>query len=957
MKDFIDDFNSSDIEFETVVKKGKRKRGERSIQAIIEHAEEDRISSKRTVKTLEFGKGAPGTIAISHLWVQRFTAFREYTLRQSIEKPFSGDDLLRFFDSIISKLKPNIRGKVAPSSEYICVGHMHLSEYGTFTYTKEQGYKLTERDTLRYNTWMDDAIKAGRLTKGLWKKKVWLNYTIVSRMAKAWLNHFEKRGTRNWDLVIARLLSIVMVTSVGMRVGDVTRSTSYVGEEYVKYKDIEMKVEGDGTAKLKNLRARVTLSFLKDRKDIKNDDVEIYFRTLEDPKENQMCIVSLILIHALRHGMVRGSTIDEVLNNAIRTPDSHIAWLYPHRPLLTAIKAKTMKTVNLDQPANPSQMLRTVKEMGLISNLLSPVTLHALRYGAAQDVAHLPRNHAAGFVDDTVRQSLGHSNDAMHRGVTEMYAGSHTRETYNDRAAAKFSHVWGAKFGEGSALEFVKRHVPYHEIKEWQRLNEPDANHQSRASQYRAREAIRKVRHEEFIATAAPERRVLSDKQGNVHNAPPSPQSKSSGESIPPIRAGSKQASVPQPGQGQSKNGDPDTHLLEEDDLDNVEVDLAALDLLQSQVVLDITDQENHVGNDDIDDGNPTAYEALLADAGSSELQEPVSNYDFITYFSKINLVNCTRFADQWPHYQKGALYADSIGCYSVCGNSRSPPTPMIFKCQATSKCPYTSIRKRQVTAHEATCSPLYVSRELYREDNGESFHCTLCKRSFLTQHSLNMHIKSVHEFTKIPCPRGCDPAKIYPSQRTLDAHLRREHSGIWPARCLYPGCEDDTMFKSSSYSNHLTKAHNLTRREDRAPYFPATMKNTWTPTACPIDDCTSIHEFAYKASLTKHLVDAHGYERKAANDLTAKYWITGLSIEVQEQSITRKPRRRAWEVDRANDENEDDEYEDDGIIVIEDSEDEDEDDEIVIEDSEVEDEDEDEDDDEVVPLTRRRRR
>lgn len=46
-----------------------------SIAQIVADAEDDRISSKKTVKQLEFGSGAPSTRLAQELWIGRFNAF------------------------------------------------------------------------------------------------------------------------------------------------------------------------------------------------------------------------------------------------------------------------------------------------------------------------------------------------------------------------------------------------------------------------------------------------------------------------------------------------------------------------------------------------------------------------------------------------------------------------------------------------------------------------------------------------------------------------------------------------------------------------------------------------------------------------------------------------------------------------------------------------------------------
>jgi hypothetical protein len=97
--------NSSDLEFEApAIDKRNPTAGQASIDAIIANAASDRITSKKTAKQLQFGRGAPGTRDHETLWVRRFEAFREHALKQDITVPFTGEDLLRFFDSIIGTL-------------------------------------------------------------------------------------------------------------------------------------------------------------------------------------------------------------------------------------------------------------------------------------------------------------------------------------------------------------------------------------------------------------------------------------------------------------------------------------------------------------------------------------------------------------------------------------------------------------------------------------------------------------------------------------------------------------------------------------------------------------------------------------------------------------------------------------------------------------------------------------
>ena len=97
---------SSNTEFEPPANnKRANPPGSASIQLIIENAETDRVNFKRTIKQLQFGHGAPETRESNSLWVTRFNAFRQHTLKQSLKAPVTGDDLVRFFDAIIRKLE------------------------------------------------------------------------------------------------------------------------------------------------------------------------------------------------------------------------------------------------------------------------------------------------------------------------------------------------------------------------------------------------------------------------------------------------------------------------------------------------------------------------------------------------------------------------------------------------------------------------------------------------------------------------------------------------------------------------------------------------------------------------------------------------------------------------------------------------------------------------------------
>jgi hypothetical protein len=104
----VEDLNSSDIDFGEPASNNPTGRcfGQASIELIVQHAAEYRLASKKTVKQLQFGHGPPRTRQQQSVWTTRFEAFRIHALSQSLDTSFTGEDLIRFFDTIIGIVRP-----------------------------------------------------------------------------------------------------------------------------------------------------------------------------------------------------------------------------------------------------------------------------------------------------------------------------------------------------------------------------------------------------------------------------------------------------------------------------------------------------------------------------------------------------------------------------------------------------------------------------------------------------------------------------------------------------------------------------------------------------------------------------------------------------------------------------------------------------------------------------------
>jgi hypothetical protein len=384
----IMDFDSSDIEVEPAPSKHsfRSRPGQASIDAIVKNAAQDRLSSKIAYKQLQYGYGAPSTRLNQVRWTERFNEFRVQTLQQSLSTPFTGQDVWRFLDTIIGKLRPIGRDKPGPNETMIRKALHILIDYGTYTYPKNSGFEFTATDGARIKTWFSDAVAANRLTWGCWKNRDWLSFMTISHMSRAWLHHHSQNGTRSWDIALYKLLSIVLVTSLACRGGDIARSRGYTGTQYLQYGHIQLVLEG--SPKISNLCTRVSLEYLKGFKDVQNHRQFCYLRPLEDPQLTHMCPISLLLIHALRHDLVVGTSLQQILDAAAARADKRVIWLFPDRPVLCSIDVSGYHHLDLEKPTGTGQLLGTVKAMGLISNILTRVCVHGIRQGAAQDIVH-----------------------------------------------------------------------------------------------------------------------------------------------------------------------------------------------------------------------------------------------------------------------------------------------------------------------------------------------------------------------------------------------------------------------------------------------------------------------------------------------------------------------------------------------------------------------------------------
>lgn len=332
----------------------------------------------------------------------------------------------------VDKTDQQFLDKPGPNSSTIVTACKLIVYYEHFKWSAKDGFSFARHDSVRFQSWLDGAVREKRLTRGRWQKQTWIGFATLSRMVRAYLERAIPSGTINWDLTIARCFSSVPVASLGVRAGDLAQSGGYDGEEYIKYEDVELFIDGD-EAVFTNLRVQITVKYAKGKKDEHNEDDVHFLRPLNGPHNCHVCPIALLLVHSLRHSLVNGKTLQDVLNHAADRSDRRIEWLYPNRPILAAFESYRCE---LDKPASTGQLSHSIKHMGLAAGMFDRAYVHALRLGAARDVAHLPSAmfDRSGLTSEVVRQTLHHSETSFKTGVTESYVGGLSAEVYNARA-------------------------------------------------------------------------------------------------------------------------------------------------------------------------------------------------------------------------------------------------------------------------------------------------------------------------------------------------------------------------------------------------------------------------------------------------------------------------------------------------------------------------------------------
>ncbi len=168
------------------------------------------------------------------------------------QKP-SPQEIERFIPSIVGKVKP-LGGEI-PSHVWMKTSIDTLVKALT---SKHADFQLRVHDTDRLDAVVDSLWRKGLLTKEPKRHKQWVGVVIVRKLASAIFEHALSKGTRCWDVTVSRTLSLVLVSCLNSRPGDVLLSNMNENEyPCMIYRDIHMNLAEGST--LENLVGRFTI--------------------------------------------------------------------------------------------------------------------------------------------------------------------------------------------------------------------------------------------------------------------------------------------------------------------------------------------------------------------------------------------------------------------------------------------------------------------------------------------------------------------------------------------------------------------------------------------------------------------------------------------------------------------------------------------------------------------------
>lgn len=178
----------------------------------------------------------------------------------SIDNTPSMDELERFLCSIVSRVRP--RSNEVPAFTWLRGGLRRLIVVLTFHFAD---FRVSKHDALRMKTVFQKLLNDGKITREPSRKVQWIGSVLVRRLITVIFREAINEGTGNWDKPIQRALSLLLISALSCRSGDIMTSTRDTQKlPFLCYNDITVKLVGGNG--LENLEAEVLIRNEKKKK-------------------------------------------------------------------------------------------------------------------------------------------------------------------------------------------------------------------------------------------------------------------------------------------------------------------------------------------------------------------------------------------------------------------------------------------------------------------------------------------------------------------------------------------------------------------------------------------------------------------------------------------------------------------------------------------------------------------
>ncbi|KAH6539690.1 hypothetical protein HBI07_114560 [Parastagonospora nodorum] len=806
----MDDICSSDVEYDEPVNRFANA-GKVSIVKMLEHAFEDRMASKKQVKTLGFSKGTPATQYNHTLWWNRVSQFMQATLNKGPNHVPTGLDLERFFSSIVSRVKPNNPIGV-PSYTWMKSGIRLTVEVCKFHH---KTFILDGHDIVRLGSLVDKLCQEGKLTREPAFEREWAGAVVVRKLVNGLIADARVNGTLAWDVTLLKCLSITLLAALGARSGDLTRNRLDEHDlPYLAYQDVILRLVLGGST-IDDMEAVVTIRNEKGNKLNPALRRMVLLRALKSPEDACICPIKLLVTLALRLGNVEERSIDELIDHTRRRGTRTVIWKHPRRPVIPKL-SKRGRCVLPDDPADVNQATKAVLPLACrVSGFFERLRSHDLRRGAARDAANISAK-VHGISGSLAGAVLGHSKKG--KQMTAHYVGNMAVDIWSLRTDENWVDPFDRKEVAEMPYQAPFKYKPTSLITDICRVEGLDETKVS--DRLKAGVLAEKRRQGMWVQQEREKRLRLSPDLALIQGSP-----------------GLETAQT-------------DLHRDdgEIDQQEDVEAQAQAMDI------------GNFIcGNGD---GGPSSHQIdeLMLDTlqGHDGLQETGatrSALDFVRHFSTVNITANQTFSLEGNKWKDIAR---------IQGNSRDPPTSFLYACKNhVYGCPFNH-RHRATLAeqHELTCP--YINHEIGVELAAQKavdrlVKCTTsgCDKTFVDEKKLKSHVSNVHGWPRM-CAKAECKAGPFPDITSLNKH-RKTHDNFKFTKCVVDGCTSDYVFEDRNrYRRHIRYVHKIIDRK-AIDEIVGTNVHKWQERKCGIDGCSSRATFRRPGEFSTHLqTDKH---------------------------------------------------------------------------------------------------